>query len=61
VVDLLFERVPREVGAMEFRYETFGKPIDGWMNKNVRLEDISLDAIMTELDKFDIILGQPWL
>jgi hypothetical protein len=21
------------------RYETFGKPIDGWMNKNVRLED----------------------
>jgi hypothetical protein len=23
--------------------------------------DIRLDAIMTELDKFDIILGQPWL
>jgi hypothetical protein len=22
------------------RYETFGKPIDGWMNMNVRLEDI---------------------
>jgi hypothetical protein len=22
------------------RYETFVKPIDGWMNKNVRLEDI---------------------
>jgi hypothetical protein len=22
------------------RYETFGKSIDGWMNKNVRLEDI---------------------
>jgi hypothetical protein len=21
------------------RYETFGKPIDGWMNENVRLED----------------------
>jgi hypothetical protein len=23
--------------------------------------DIRLDAIMTELDKFDIIFGQPWL
>jgi hypothetical protein len=23
--------------------------------------DIRLDAIMTEIDKFDIILGQPWL
>jgi hypothetical protein len=23
--------------------------------------DIRLDAIMTELDNFDIILGQPWL
>jgi hypothetical protein len=130
------------------RYKTFGKPIDGWINKNVRLEDnvlatlhvsiaqsgtsmfvlegtlrghrcrtlvdsgasenfckvewvrehhiptvsgekyrreladgsttttrqrlrnevltvgtldIRLDAIMTQLDKFDIILGQPWL
>jgi hypothetical protein len=28
-------------GDQEFllRYETFGKSIDGWMNKNVRLED----------------------
>jgi hypothetical protein len=23
--------------------------------------DMRLDAIMTELDNFDIILGQPWL
>jgi hypothetical protein len=23
--------------------------------------DIRLDAIMTELDKFDVIFGQPWL
>jgi hypothetical protein len=27
----------------------------------VGIVDIRLDAIMTELDKFDIILGQPWL
>jgi hypothetical protein len=24
---------------LPLRYETFGKPIDGWVNKNVRLED----------------------
>jgi hypothetical protein len=27
------------------RYETFGKPIDGWMNKNVRLEDSGLATL----------------
>jgi hypothetical protein len=25
--------------GVSLRYETFGKPVDGWVNKNVQLED----------------------